>query len=224
MSYMNRFHTGMTDLRILIIDDHLLFADGLEMMLVEQDQNIRVDRWVTVQTAIDNAEILEQYDLAIVDLQLPELDGFSFLQMLRSQALHLKTVIVSGTESQSEIERAVALGALGLISKDSSKEEMLKGIRAVLNGKRYLPRKWVDQIQWPDSNQKLPDNPLEKVGPRQLEVLKMMGDGLQNKQIADVLGISVSAVTSHIKILFTALEVKNRAACVQAGIKRKLIS
>ena len=214
----------MAEIKILIIDDHLLFADGLEMMLAEISPDVTLERWTQVQTAIDQQDTLESYDLALVDLHLPERDGFSFLQLLHAKRLHLKTVVVSGTESQAEIERAIASGAHGFISKDSGKHEMLQGIRAVLAGKRYLPPKWRGQISWPLPNAEPPQNPMAKVGPRQLEVLKMMGDGLQNKQIASVLGISVSAVKSHIKILFTALGVKNRAACVQAAIQRKLIN
>jgi len=100
---------------------------------------------------------------------------------------------------------------------------MLLGIQTVLNGKRYLPHKWLNQISWFSSDAVTHKNPMQRVGPRQLDVLKMMGDGLQNKQIAAVLGISVSAVKSHIRILFDALNVRNRSACVQVGIQKNLI-
>ncbi len=215
--------TGMLKHKILILDDHLLFADGLELMLSDINADIEVVRCTKVSTTSSSLAQLEQHDLAIVDLHLPELDGFSFLRMLRKNNVHLKTVIVSGTDSQAEIERAIGLGASGFISKDSSKQEMLLGIQSVLNGRRFISQKWAGRISWPLRGEDSTSSAMDKVGPRQLDVLKMMADGLQNKQIAAVLGISVSAVKSHIKILFNALNVKNRSACVKEGIQKNLI-
>ena len=208
--------------KILIIDDHLLFGDGLKLLLQQLgDFDVRVEN--NVQALLEDIQSLKQYSLLIVDLHIPGMDGFALLRALKKQKIELDVVVVSGTENQSEIEYAIALGVKGYIPKDSSTDEMLAGIDKVLKGARYLPAKWESQINWLEQDTAEDKPNVGKIGPRQIEVLGMMRDGLRNKQIGLVLGISESAVKSHVEILFKELHVENRTACVLAGIKQGLI-
>lgn len=208
--------------KILVIDDHLLFGDGLRMLL-NQIGEFEVSVSADVQTTLDDIDALRKYALVIIDLHMPGMDGFSFLKAVRKQKLGVDVVVVSGTENQSEIELAIALGAKGYIPKDSSTDDMMLGIQTVLQGARYLPEKWEAQINWLENEGAEVKVGPGKIGKRQLEVLEMMRDGLRNKQIGLVLGISESAVKSHVEILFKELHVENRTACVLAGIQQGLI-
>jgi DNA-binding NarL/FixJ family response regulator len=208
--------------KILIIDDHLLFADGLKLLL-SQLGNVEITVLSDVQKVLCDTQKLKTYALIVIDLHMPGMDGFSFLNAVRKQKLDLRVVVISGTENQTEIEEAIALGANGYIPKDSSTEEMMRGIKMVLDGSRYLPEKWEAQINWLEKDNVADQVGPGKIGPRQLEVLGMMRDGLRNKQIGLVLGISESAVKSHVEILFRDLHVENRTSCVLEGIRLGLI-
>lgn len=213
----------MKSTKIIIIDDHQLFSDGLELMLSDWKPNITVDRENSVQKLLVEPKNLQQYDLAILDIQLPGLTGLNLLEAIHAQKIMLKTVIISGTSNQSEIERALSLGAIGFISKDCDRAEMLQGIQATLAGDRFLPRKWRGQIDWQKTLTPNRASTVNGIRPRQLEVLRMMRDGLQNKQIALVLDVAPSTVKFHIDSLFKMLDVNNRTACVKAAIDKKLI-
>jgi len=208
--------------KILIIDDHLLFGDGLKLLL-SQLGDVHITVGDNVQAILGDIHNLKKNTLIVMDLHMPGMDGFSFLRAVRKQKLELDEVVVSGTENQSEIELAIRLGAKGYIPKDSNTADMLMGIETVLNGSRYLPDHWEAQINWLEQDEPESQIGRGKIGPRQIEVLGMMRDGLRNKQIGLVLGISESAVKSHVEILFKELHVVNRTACVLAGIKLGLI-
>ena len=208
--------------KILILDDHILFGEGLKLLLCNNfGAEVTVEH--DIESLLANISDLNQYSLIIIDLHMPEIDGFSVLKAIRNQELNVNVVAVSSSEDQKEIEKAISLGVNGYIPKNSKTDEMLKGIETVLNGQRYLPPDWDGQINWlPQAAQDTKQ--LGKIGPRQIEVLNMMRDGLRNKQIALILGVSESAVKSHVEILFRELRVSNRTACVGAGIRDGLIN
>jgi len=130
--------------------------------------------------------------------------------------------LLSGSEKLSDVEKAIRLGAKGFIPKDSDSSEMLKAVNDLINGKRYLPIQFDGKIDWvlPQLKKPIKANPLTK---RQTQVLGLMCDGMQNKQIAAVLGISTSSVKGHIELLFKHLNVNNRTACVNAAREKKMI-
>ena len=209
--------------QILIIDDHLLFADGLELILGQLGDDLDVFISCDAEQVLEDIDTLRTYELVIIDLHMPGVDGFNFLRAVRTQALDVKVLVISGVEDQVEIERALGLGAMGFIPKETKGSEVLDGVVTVLAGKRYLPKHWEGKIDWVESSGSLINHEIDRIGPRQIEVLKLIKDGLQNKQIALVMGVSVSAVKSHIEILYKALNVNNRTACVRAASERGLI-
>ncbi len=213
----------MRILKLLILDDHKLFSDGLELMLQTWQPSCSISRHSKVRPLLNDGLDLEEYDLAIVDLQLSDLSGFHFLEAILSRDIKLRTIVVSGTNQVKEIERAFRLGATGFISKDCAKTEMIQGIEAALDGERFLPKKWDGLIDWQRVNSTVSISEKKPLSQRQLEVLSMMSDGLQNKQIAIVLGISPATVKFHIDSLFKLFEVNNRTACVKIATEKELI-
>ena len=207
---------------ILIIDDHQLFADGLALILENCNESYKVTIHNCAQEAIMNYKELASANLVLVDLRMPNFDGFAFLRPMRAQKQSVPIGVISGTENESEIELSLSLGANGFIPKDMASYDMLNAVSKLLDGHRYLPNHWEGKIDWLVGDEKVP-NPSVELTPRQLEILQLMSDGLQNKQMASALGISVSSIKGHIELLFKNLKVNNRTACVIKGQKLGLI-
>lgn len=209
--------------KILIIDDHLLFADGLQLLLSQLLQGVQVSSTTSAQDVLLNPKELNDKDLVIIDLHMPKFTGFSFLQAMQEARHKVPILVISGVENRSEIEHALALGAQGFVPKDASGEEMLRGVERVIAGGKYLPEHWAGKVDWPMAKPNLRSDLAnvsgcpDEIGPRQLQVLKLLEDGLQNKQIALVLGVSVSTVKSHTQLLYRALNVTNRTAAIKAA-------
>lgn len=203
---------------ILIIDDHQLFADGLQLLLSQLLSGVDVSTHNNAQQVLEEGERVSSASLVIVDLHMPKFSGFSFLQAVQQQHPAPPVLVISGVESRADIERALALGAAGFIPKEAPSNEMLEGVSKVLAGERYLPTRWAGKIDWP-MGVKAGTEKIDQdiIGPRQIQVLELLEDGLQNKQIALVLGVSVSTVKSHTQLLYRKLQVTNRTACIKAA-------
>lgn len=208
--------------KILILDDHQLFADGLALILSTMDEQIETTISSDALEALGEREFLLSHDLVLIDLHMPKFTGFGFLTAIQTQEIPIDVAVISGSEKLSDVEKAIRLGAKGFIPKDSDSSEMLKAVNDLINGKRYLPIQFDGKIDWvlPQLKKPIKANPLTK---RQTQVLGLMCDGMQNKQIAAVLGISTSSVKGHIELLFKHLNVNNRTACVNAAREKKMI-
>ena len=208
--------------KILILDDHQLFADGLALILSTMDEHIETTISSDALEALGEREFLLSHDLVLIDLHMPKFTGFGFLTAIQTQEIPIDVAVISGSEKLSDVEKAIRLGAKGFIPKDSDSSEMLKAVNDLINGKRYLPIQFDGKIDWvlPQLKKPIKANPLTK---RQTQVLGLMCDGMQNKQIAAVLGISTSSVKGHIELLFKHLNVNNRTACVNAAREKKMI-
>jgi len=208
--------------RILIIDDHNLFAEGLALILESSNKNYKVDISDNAQKSLINRKTLINYDLVLIDLHMPNLSGFGFLSAIKAQSINVNIAVISGSDKLVEIERAITLGAQGYIPKGNGSEEFINAANQLLQGKRYLPLAWVGKVDW-NTNIITESTESNLLTERQIEVLELMRDGLQNKQIAIVLGIKPSSVKGHVEQLFKKIQVNNRTACVQIAQERNLI-
>lgn len=208
--------------KILVIDDHVLFADGLGLILGGLGPNIDVTIRNDAQDALVDKPWLRSFDLVLIDLHMPQFSGFGFLTAVQTQGLDVNVAVISGSEKQVEIERAIRLGTQGFIPKDSDSEELLSAVAQLLEGKRYLPLQWAGKIDWV-SNSDASVSAVDVLTKRQFQVLELMRDGLQNKQIGVALGISTSSVKGHVEHLFKNFHVNNRTSCVQAARDQGLV-
>ncbi len=209
--------------RILLLDDHRLFADGLKSLLSEPNGEIQVDLLNDAKTILNDLNSLKRYDLVLTDLQMPSMSGLVFLKAVQAQKIPLRVAVISGSKSQSDVESAIVLGACGYIPKDSSSEQMWFAVRKLLDGDRYLPDEMFAFTDWVQASSSKPLAGKPMLSERQLEVLRLMRDGLSNPDIANVLGVSRSAVKRHIERAFKTLEVNNRTSCVREAERLKLI-
>lgn len=214
--------------RFLVVDDHRLFLEGMRHLLSALGDDVCVDLTNSVESALAKIDQGQRYDLLLADISLPEMDGYTFIQSLNERGVVLPIVVVSSSSDIADIRRCLKLGASGYIHKNASSHEMLSAVKQVLAGEIALPEELYSQLDIVErqntSDQVLmpTDNP--EIGDRQLEVLKLMNEGLSNKQIAVVLAISEATVKYHIGILFKHLGVKNRTSCLHKAREQKLIT
>jgi len=190
------------NLRLLLVDDHRIFLDGLSLALSPLSQNLQIH---TAHSAAEAEQCLRQhdYDLVLLDLRLPAAPGIELLQRWLARGERTPVAILSASDSALEAQAALAAGALGFIPKSSDGNALRQAVTRVLVGE-ILPA--------PSSS-----SPLT---PRQLEILQLLAEGLPNKAISRELGLAEDTVKTHLKALFETFAVHTRTACVSAARQR----
>jgi len=205
-------------LDILIVDDHKLFTAGLAAIIGLLDRPVTVVECDSGCQALSRFESGERYDLMLLDMAMPSISGVDLLKALRHRELTVRTMVVSAEENHRQIAAAMAAGAAGFFPKSLAPPLMLRAIETVLAGRSYLPehlRERVESVSSPlEGEQYVP------LTERQCEILGFMERGLSNKQIADVLGVSLSTVKFHLTGLFRELGVRTRTECVHVARRR----
>lgn len=205
-------------LKILIADDHELFLDGLRMVLTDLDED------VAIETVHDHRELQEKadgttpYDLILTDLAMPGLNWRESLRLLKEHYPDTPIVILSAVSDPENVLQAVDIGASGFIPKTSSSKIILSALHLILSGGLYLPSELFNLT----GKEKEPEHkgPLT---PRQLDVLRLMGQSKPNKVIARELDLSEGTVKLHVTAILKALNVTNRTGAVIAGKEMGLI-
>lgn len=207
-------------MRILIVDDHQLFIDGIRHVLTRLDDQVKITEANTAEAAINILESGTVFDLVFVDLVMPGMNGLSIIQRLHEQGIWFPLVIMSGEENIRTIKSALALGALGFIPKSFSSDQMLSALTGILDGKLFVPPAISQQLDT------LTDRRFEHSGnitKRQLQVLELLAQGYTNRQIADSLCLTEHTIKAHVSSLFIELNVSNRTECVQVAESHGLI-
>lgn len=199
---------------ILIIDDHPLFREAMHSV---------------ISAAYDDATILEaenldqgisllrdhKPDLVLLDLNIPDTEGYFGLMDLRAKFPRLPVVVVSGHEEPRVIKEVMAHGALGFIPKSTRKPVLIEAIKKVLSGEIYLPESYVEPTeQSTDEHRRQLLEKLATFTPQQLRVLKMLRDGLLNKQIAYELSVGETTIKAHVSEILRKLNVYSRTQVV----------
>lgn len=198
-------------MKIFLADDHHLFLEGMQSILA------KLGTETTIHSCHNGHEALkrlseESYDIALVDLRLPGIDGFSLLIELTRINCLVPIIIVTASEDPHDIERAIKLGAMGYVPKSSTGQQITDAIHSVLKG----------EIVTTNSNN-LPDKKgnvqsdwarLHNITPRQFEVLRLMKKGLTNQAIAEQLYLSKATVKTHIYAIFQSLGTQNRTETI----------
>ncbi|MFN8720700.1 MAG: response regulator transcription factor [Rhodospirillales bacterium] len=209
-------------MRILIGDDHLLFREGLRRLLEQLSADAEfVDASTFDEVLASAASASTDIDLALIDLQMPGWPGFRGIETLRGHLPKTPIVVVSASESVSDMKAAFEHGASGYIPKSSSVKVMLGALNLVFSGGVYVPPAALLSPDGADGAG-LVQTPSGRYGTaslthRQWEVLNCLREGKSNKQIAYELGLSEGTVKIHVTAIFKSLGVKNRTQAVLAA-------
>lgn len=200
-------------MKILSVDDHPLFGLGLKESLTATQPDFDVISIQDPQKALTYAKTHSDLDILILDLSMPQMDGISFMRALIARDIYVPVVIMSASEDILVMQQALKLGAVGILSKLWTVQQLIDSIEKIGRGETVMPH----HIETALSNMSKfsEENTQSILSKRQLEILKMVQAGLSNSGIAAVLYISEWTVKSHLQTIFRILGAKNRVDSVR---------
>ncbi len=206
---------------VMIVDDQTLFRRGL-VKLLESDPRIKI-----VDDAANGAEAMEKIaanppDVVLLDIKMPVMDGIETTRRIIDKYPNTKVLILTTFENDGYIVQALKAGASGYLLKDSQPEAIVSAILAVLSGERVLTQSVADQfLILMDGGS--PKARYDGMTRREVEILKLLGEGLSNKQIAYRLKISEKTVRNHVSNFYAKLGVGDRSQAVLYAVRKGLV-
>ena len=214
-------------MKILIVDDHPLIREALRHVLTVLDDRFELIEAQNCAEALAAADTYPDLDLVLLDLALPDVDGFQALSQLREQHPGVPVVVLSASEQPETVMRAIDAGAMGFIPKTSSNQSLIDALRLVMSGGVYLPLEVLHQ------HQGAPEPALrraaqarqagEALSPREIgltarqaDVLALLVQGKPNKLICRELNLAEGTVKIHMTAILKTLNVSNRTQAVIA--------
>lgn len=200
-------------MNILIVDDHLLFVEGIKCLLGSLEGETRTHSVNNTEAALNYITNEEHPDLVLLDIQLSAMDGHGLLKELKLLRINTSVLMISSLEVPAATGVALAQGASGFISKSSNHDVLLSAIKTVLGGDIYMHCEEKTKSEYARIT----------VTNRQQEILYLLSQGMLNKQIAHELCISANTVKAHLHQIFRTLNVNNRTAAVQHAYEKGLL-
>ena len=207
-------------LRIIITDDYPVILKGLEEIIREGLGIVIVEKsskGYELLNKISNSD----YDLALLDISLPDIDGLEVLKEIRQKRRNLPVLILSKYPEDNYAARALKAGAHGFLTKESTPDEILQAIRTVLSGKKYVNPVFAEKIvhNFATDNEKLPH---ESLSNRELQILSMIGTGKAMKEIAADLHLSTNTVRTYRARILDKIGVKGTNKLIHYAIVHNL--
>jgi NarL family two-component system response regulator LiaR len=228
----------MDRIRVLIVDDHTLFRTGIRKMLEAETDMQVVGEAATGREALDQARTLVP-DVVVMDIKMPDpsaslrtgsagsgkaLDGIAATRILHREMPHLGILFCTVFEDDEFVLSGLQAGGRGYILKDDDPDTMLRAIRAVAHGESLLGPTIAQKVMRQFSA--LPgaqSSIIDGLTPRELEVLKLIAEGLPNREIAEQLVISEKTVKNHINNIFSKLQINDRSQAILYAIREGLV-
>lgn len=212
-------------MQILIVDDHQLFLDGIRHILNKLDPAATITETTRADQAIEILESGHDFDLVLIDLSMPGMDGISILQRMQARGVWLPLVVISAEQDIRTIKVVMEMGALGFIPKTHNSQQMLAALTRILEADIYIPPEIQQQLDRQGTHRKPHSGAMKSNGitKRQYEVLQLLAKGYSNKQIAASLFLTEHTVKAHISALFSSLQANNRTECVQLARHRGVL-
>lgn len=213
-------------MKVLLIDDHELFRDGMRYVLAKLGKNTEVLDVSSYEDALPVIKNDKDIDLILLDLGLSGLSDTDALEALRLELPATPVVIISSNDDGNKVQEILDMGAQGYIPKSTPSEILISSLKLVLSGGVYIPpeillRMEKKPVTSANTSNKANDVPLT---PRQLEVLKKLAHGLSNKEISRLLSMAEPTVRVHVAAIFKVLDVSNRTKAVHLAMQKGWLS
>lgn len=201
-------------IRVLCVDDHPLFLEGIARVISHQDDMALVE---TASTGADGIDFYRRSrpDVTLMDLRLPDVDGISAMVAIRREFADARIVMLTTFEGDVEIQRALAAGARGYVLKTAAPKDLMDGIRAVHAGRKYIPAEIASNLAQSVG--------LEALSAREIDVLRQLAEGHRNREIGLHLSITEDTVKNHVRSILDKLGAKDRTQAVSIGVRRGMI-
>ncbi|ABD80833.1 response regulator [Saccharophagus degradans] len=226
-------------MKVLLVEDHLLFRDGVSLILERLDPNTEITPCGTGADAFALAQQHADFSLVLLDYNLPDTTGLNCLAQIQAHLPTTPIVMLSAENKAELIQQVLAAGARGFITKTSPSDVMISAIKLVLSGGVYIPQEMISALNMPFTAHSSDGithaaSPAPQTAPpatgdhqlteRQLHVLHEMLKGLSNKEIARELNMSPSTVKVHVAAILREFNVKNRTQAVAHARQKNIIT
>jgi DNA-binding NarL/FixJ family response regulator len=204
----------LAPISILTVDDHDLVRKGIAAILsTESDLRLVAE----ANTGADAVSLHRKYrpDVTLMDLRLPDKSGIETTREIRCEAPSAKIIALTSYDGDQDIYRALEAGVRGYLLKEMVHTEIVRAIRIVYAGKRFIPQEVTQQL-----NGYFPEVALT---PREVEVLSLVARGFGNKEVGDVLGTAPGTVKAHVQSILSKLGAKDRTHAVTLALRRGII-
>lgn len=204
----------LAPISILTVDDHDLVRKGIAAILsTEPDLRLVAE----ANTGADAVSLHRKYrpDVTLMDLRLPDKSGIETTRQIRCEAPSAKIIALTSYDGDQDIYRALEAGVRGYLLKEMVHTEIVRAIRIVCAGKRFIPQEVTQQL-----NGYFPEVALT---PREVEVLSLVARGFGNKEVGDVLGTAPGTVKAHVQSILSKLGAKDRTHAVTLALRRGII-
>lgn len=209
-------------IKVLLVDDHKIVRDGLRR-IVEDAGDMEV-----ISEAADGREALHQIqkklpDVAVIDISMPGMDGLELISQLHHYYPDLPILILTMHEEEQYVVRAIGLGAMGYVTKRSAPEELVKAVRKVHAGGRYLDESAAESLAVRLAKGAHELSPLDALSDREIQVLRRLALGQTNREIAEAYHLSIKTVDTYRSRLLRKLNLRNNAELVRFAIQAGLV-
>ena len=206
--------------KCLIVDDHPIFRKGIRDLLCQEGPCATITEVDSAAAALE-AVRREPWDLLILDVALPDKHGLEVLKEVKLLRPKLPVLMLSLYPEREFALRAIKSGAAGYLTKDKTPQELLAAVKEVIAGRRYITSSLADQlVKFLDSGQ--PSTPHAVLSDREMEVLRLLGQGKRPSQIADEMALSVKTISTYRARLLEKLGLQSTAELVRYAIEHRL--
>jgi len=210
-------------MKILLIDDHPLFRAGICTIIAELDEQVQPVEASSCEEAMKLISAQDNFDLILLDLNLPGMDGLTGLHKLRNVTPSTPIVVLSASEDHASIKEAITQGAKGYIPKSASSAVILSAIHLVFSGGIYLPMAIFDEDKICNKPDKVVNQNGEILTKRQRDVLVLVAQGKTNKSIALLLNMAENTVRVHVAAIMKFFDANNRTEATYVAKQQGLL-
>jgi DNA-binding NarL/FixJ family response regulator len=211
-------------IRILLADDHPIFRDGVRRLLEQEDAVTIVGEASNGNECVSMLSKLKP-DILLLDLRMPDKDGLAVLEEVNFDSIGTRVIVLTATEDDNDVVRAMRLGARGVVLKQSATDLLLKSILKVHSGEIWLDNRMTAEVMraFSKSSEAGPRREKPLLSDREREIVQLVAQGFRNREIGEKLFISEQTVKNHLHNIFDKLGVSDRLELALYALHHRII-